>query len=389
MNKFLKNIYKFVLLAALIMTTVIMVKGLEVHAEDGKTVRVSTAKEIKKAINNPDVGTIIFRTQAYIDVTIKANKDASSKFLIVDSPNANITNKAVFASIDIQSAKTFTESASGNKISLTGYFDDSLNGFTVSKNKKVESLTLNNFYYNPGYKLRKGAKVKELTIVKLDKDDTPFMVTLNSKNKTGKISIIDYWDFEEKFSFTIDKNGRLTRVICDSENVENYFDYKYEYDKNGNLLSVTGEDNGNGGCDYFTYSGNKLVNKKVGVFSVANTQYEYDKKGRLVHELSNYEYTMDNITEYETSDVDYEYDKKGRLTYYRFEYVESGYFYEYSYQYNSKGFLTKVYCNELGALSESTYEYNKAGDMLKFINVSEGYTDVIESKYDELGNIIN
>ena len=144
MNKFLKNIYKFVLLAALIMTTVIMVKGLEVHAEDGKTVRVSTAKEIKKAINNPDVGTIIFRTQAYIDVTIKANKDASSKFLIVDSPNANITNKAVFASIDIQSAKTFTESASGNKISLTGYFDDSLNGFTVSKNKKVESLTLNN-----------------------------------------------------------------------------------------------------------------------------------------------------------------------------------------------------------------------------------------------------
>ena len=162
-----KCIGKKLMALVVVISAVMLMEGYSTHAGEGKTVRVSTAKQLKKAIKNEDVGTIILRTKAYITITIKADKAAADKFLIVDAAHVNVVNKAVFAGIEIRSVNKYTESVSGNKISLTGYFDNDLDAFTVSKKKQVESLKISNGSdYYPGYVLRKGAKVKELVIVK-------------------------------------------------------------------------------------------------------------------------------------------------------------------------------------------------------------------------------
>ena len=240
-----KSIGKLLLALVIVFSAVMLIKSYSIQAGEGKTVRVSTAKQLKKAIKNEDVGTIILRTEAYITITIKADKAAADKFLIIDSDNVNVVNKAVFAGIEIKSANKYTESVSGNKISVTGYLGDVHDSLIISKKKQVECLTLQNVFYDPGYVLRKGAKVKELVLVMKD-NGAPVELSLTAKNKTGKIHLKNEYGFIQDYKISIDKYGRISGIFCDSDTLEFACDYKYKYNSNGNVIEISGWDNENG-----------------------------------------------------------------------------------------------------------------------------------------------
>ena len=389
MRKLLTSIGRGILALAIILSAVMLISGYHIHAEEAKTVRVSTAKQLKKAMKSEDVGTIIFRTEAYINVTIKADSAAADKFLIIDAENAKVVNKAVFSGIEIQNVKKYTESVSGNKISITGNIDDQRSGFIVSKKKQVERLTIYYPNYLPGYVLRKGAKVKELVITKYAKG-APVELTLNAKNKTVTYNMSNEYDCYEHYKITIDKYGRISHSICESNGVEFAHDFNYKYDSNGNLVEISGWDNENGDfTDTYTYSGGNLVKRVFDDWNILQEDYEYDSKGNKIHAEKYSEDSMDGqVWSYSTTE-DYEYDENGRLQYYRYENIEGDYSVEYSYIYNSKGFLSKEYNNYYGLESVYEYTYNKYGDRIKVKTTSDGETIVYEYKYDKLGNLLS
>ena len=384
-----KCIGKFLMALVVVLASVMLIEGYSIHASDGKTVRVSTAKQLKKAIKNEDVGTIILRTEAYISITIKADKAAASKFLIVDAEHVNVVNKAVFAGIEIRSVNKYTESVSGNTISLTGYFENYLDTFIVSKKKQVECLKLDNMgtKYYPGYVLRKGAKVKELVLVMKD-SGAPVEISLTSKNKTAKQRIVNEYNFYEDYKISIDKYGRISSMFCDSDAVEFALDYTYKYDSNGNLTKISGWDNENGEfTDTFTYSNGNLVKRVAGGFEPMQCDYTYDKNGNKTSEKVYSEDHMDGQTWSETSYYEYEYDKNGRLSYESYEHDDD--MSEFSYTYDSKGFKIEGFENNFGLGIESTYTYNKYGDLITVKQTADGETVVLKYKYDKLGNLIN
>ncbi|MBO4922147.1 MAG: hypothetical protein J5372_09560, partial [Lachnospiraceae bacterium] len=93
---------------ALVLAAVLMIGTVPAKADTGKAVRVSTVKELKSAMKKSDVGTIYFRTQAYLNIKIPSVKNASGKELIIEAPNCVITNKSKFLSINILKAASYT-----------------------------------------------------------------------------------------------------------------------------------------------------------------------------------------------------------------------------------------------------------------------------------------
>ena len=91
-KKTFRTFGKLFMALAVVLFAVIAINTIRVKADNGETVRVSTAKELKAAMKNAEVGTIIFRTKAYQTVTIKSDKAAKSKSLIIDAPNTSFTN---------------------------------------------------------------------------------------------------------------------------------------------------------------------------------------------------------------------------------------------------------------------------------------------------------
>ena len=387
-KKLFKSLGKLIAVLAVALTVIVIAGGVRVHADNGETVRVSTAKELKAAIKNADVGTIIFRTKAFLNVTIKADKAAKGKSLIIDAENAVITNKAVFADINIYSAKQYIESVSGNNISLSdAYMTD---GLIVSKKKKVKSLTVYDSYdtFYTNYTIRKGAKISAIEWIYAG-DESP----VKSKyNKDKKQLTIEYTNdgCEHSYTAKFDKDGRMTKITSES----NWPEYNYiestTYDSNGNAVKYTGEENSSGNyTTEITYSGDKMIKSVYkGDYESGTYTYTYDKKGNVIRAEFYGTGSVDGDS-YESASVwDYEYDKKGRLTYDRWEDPEYGNFYESSYTYNSKGFMTETFNNSSGSESVYKYKYNKAGDLVERKYSSEGFKETNSYEYDELGELL-
>ena len=282
-KKTIKKVGMLFAIAALILTAVIIRGSIRVFADNGETVRVSTAKQLKAAIKRADVGTIIFRTEAYINVTIKADENAKTKSLIIDAPNVNFTNKAVFSDIKIRSAKKYIESVSGNRISI--YDNDILDGFFVSKKKKVKKLTILNSYgeFRNNYTLRKGAKIEELELIYTGE----FYPVKSSYDKSKRQLTIEgfYYDDDCIYIIKLDKNGRMVSIDCESDSQETYYSELFSYDSNGNLIRIIGTDNMYGKfTKEITYSGN-LEQKSIYKGEYESTVYisSYDENGRLAH----------------------------------------------------------------------------------------------------------
>ena len=388
-RKTFKNLGKIIMALAVVICAVVIANGVRVHADNGETVRVTNAKELTAAMKNAEVGTIILRTQVYQTITIKANKASKNQFLIIDAPNTIITNKAVFANINIINAQSYTESASGNKISLSDAYIPG--GFTVAKKKKLSSLTVYDMFgtFSVDYTLRKGAKLGELNLVYAG-DYYPVESTFNKKKKTTSLDFTAYDGCERKITVKLDKNGRVSKFTCDSDWVECTCEYTYKYDKNGNITKMTCKDNMSGTSTYkYTYKNNFLTYMSyIGDVDSGECRLQLDDKGRVLYSEYNGKASIDGEEFTYTNIEEYEYDAKGRKSYQRWETPDSGYFSETVYTYDSKGFLTDEWTNNSGIEQTKTYTYSKKGDKLSETYTSEGYSDTIEYAYDELGYLI-
>ena len=361
----------------LVMAMSIVLMGERKVEAKSSFVRVSTQKELEKAISNPDVEHIIFKTEAYITVTIKANEAAKDKFIEINAKNAKVINKAVFDRIDIITVKSYTEKVSGNNYVL---YDFSYNGgMTVAKGQTVKSIMIDSDnYVTPLYTLRKGAKVKE---VKLSSFNDIFASSEYDK-KERKLTIDTGSDagIAETYTVMLDKNGRIIKVACDSENAEANFEYEYKYNKNGNIIKKTGFDSinpdGNLNTEY-TYSGTMLTKEVTSGSESIETTYEYDAKGRMIRRT----YNATLLTEtgyYDINEIDeYEYDKKDRMTSEKQTVVDTGDEFLCKYTYDKKGFNVKRECDNYNGSEVYTVvdEYNKAGDLVK------------ETTLDQYGNV--
>ena len=334
---------KALMTVALALFTIFIIKVCPVHAETRETVTVNNSKQLKAAMKNPEVGTIILNTEAYINITIKNVKGAEDKALTIMAPNASINNKAVFDQIDIVSVGRYKENVSGNNIFLGGYMMD-FSSIEVAKKKKVKSLS---FYLDgisyPKYTLRKGAKIENINIINLGYNggvEEPTDLNFDPDKRQYTLDIVNQSDCYEKYDIKIDNRGNVTSATCESDGVEFAYDYSYKYDSNGKIKKITGHDNENGNFTIvFKYSGNLLTEYDFNSSSFTlsdNIKYTYDEKGNII--LSEYHHTdsIDGQLLKDNSVTEYRYDSKNRITYEKRIY-NSGLYYEYIYKYNKAG----------------------------------------------------
>ncbi|MBP5159928.1 MAG: hypothetical protein ILP10_06465 [Lachnospiraceae bacterium] len=383
--------------------------GYVAKADTEGTVRVYDIETLDKAIASSDVSTIIFRTLAYIDVTIAANDAAKGKKLVIDAENASFTNKAKFKSIEIQCAYAYTESVSGNEITIAGpIFKD--NRIVVSAKKKVKKLTLYSEYgeFFKTWTLRKNAKIKSFEYIYAN--GTVLKSDFDKKNKKISINFTNPYDCKIAFTALFDKNGRVLRITSESDGAEFCYDYKYTYDNAGNITKVKGYENESGGfVSTYKYVKNRLKKSVHDSFTHQVTQYSYNKKGLLTKEKFKSTDSIDGITFYVTSTVKNTYDKNGRkktvemtetTEYENEEYPTGTIASKTENTYDEKGFNTKVVrTQEYGGETKRytyTYEYNAAGDMTRSARTEwdsktgkETEYEPEEYTYDDLGEPVD
>lgn len=370
---------------------IILTGSISVKAEPTEFVRVSTQKELEAAMNDPDVLHIIFKTDAYINVTINPVEAAKEKSLEIRAENVNFTNKAVFEYIRIYYVNSFTEKVSGNRFYLEELTYNS--GIVVAKNQQVDYIRIaGTDFKEPLYTLRKGAKVKE---VELEYDYPDFSESEYNKSKRQlTLDVENRWGFKQVFNITLDKNGRMTRMFSESDNAEYAFEYNFTYDKNGNIFKKAGCDYENGEfTTEYTYNGNLLEKKVTEGTNSEVTVYEYDEKGRLIRLDSQCETFRDGKMIDESYIDEYKYDKKGRVVYEKTTYPYSTDVHEITYTFNSKGFHTKIVTDDYNGLYINIlkFKYNKAGDLIKETDYNADGTvrRVLKIKWNELGESID
>jgi len=352
-------------------------------AASKKTVRVATAKELKEAIADSKVGTVIFRSGTYDSITIAADANAKSKKLIIDAQNANIVNKAVFKKIEIQNVNSFKEAASGNTLEMGLYTAGALE---VAKKKKVKKLILSDLSGYEGidryWTVRKSAKIKNI-VFKFGNDTAKWDKT------TGKLSFdicAFEWGEEGKAVMTLDSAGRMLSRSEDFQ-YENDAEYTFKYDKNGNMVNAVAKILADGemivkGYKEYTYgSGNRLVSGKVLEELSPEpdiTSYTYDKKGRVISE----EFTGPNTG---TGTTTYTYDSKGRLLTKVKESDLENVFEKYTYNENGWPLTIEGKDNYNSFYEEDTYD--DAGNMIKAVcTFDEEVTVTHFFTYDKKGN---
>lgn len=96
---------------------------------------------------------------------------------------------------------------------------------------------------------------------------------------------------------------------------------------------------------------------------------------------------MDGQTWSVTSYHEFEYDNNGRLSYESYEQDDD--MSEFAYTYDSKGFKIEEFENNYGLGINTTFTYNKYGDLITVKQTADGETVATKYKYDKLGNLID
>ena len=384
MKRNFRKIIPIIIAALSIVFTITLFCPVSAKAAN-KTVRASTEKALNKAIKDPDVTDIYFRTNAYINVTIKSNKSASSKYLTIDAPNADITNKSVFKGIFIQESGNYIESADGNTFEI--YDTSALKSFTVAKKKTVKSLT----YINPGqdlaryYYLRNGAQIEELYLFYSD-GGTPGQGIFDPLTRIMVFNYINKDDAHVSLTYVLDQNGRV--INFKNNHPEFGCEYAYDYDDDGYIVKETFNDMIGKGSTTYEYTSDHKLAKTACIAEITNDvlKYNYDKKGNLIST----EHCSDGSGKFQKETVN-KYDKNGRLL--SRTYTANGNTDVQEYKYNKKGFLTSYSVHSKGGTITEykmtiSYKYNSAGDIIKKTVVENGKKTVTKYKYDKLGNRI-
>lgn len=340
-----------------------------------KTVRAATEKQLKAALKNPDVSTVVFRTVSYKDITIKSSK-ARKKKIIIDAPNVAITNTARFKKVEVLRAKEYYEAVSGNtlKISADAYIH-------VAEGVTVKKLV---FYTEPiDYNIQKNGSVKSIVIA-----DKNHKSTFDKETRTLTFETVGTWtsydsdyygttenlvteEYPKKYTAVLDESGRVLRSSYTGWATEERSECKY--DEDGNCIERKKYDVSSGDLELTSY-------------------YEYIYEGyRLIEEIDH---------SYEPQTVTYKkvYDEDGRLS----ETHDSSPYYseDTEYTYDDNGLLicentTKMWFSNDGRLESrkswtTTNTYDKNG----FLSVWEKYLIddhtkyTITNEYDKAHNLI-
>ena len=332
---------------------------IPIAAAAKQTVRVTTQKELNKALKNSKVDTIIFRSDIYADITINSKK-AKKKNIIIDAPYCNIVNKSKFKSTYLEDADSYIEDITGNTITTDCYFD-----LEVAKGRTVKKVIAAGT--DPTFILREGASIKTLTF-----DHIGHKGVYDSKTNTIKL---DTEEFEEgdsypvSYTYTIDKSGRILQFLREYPNAPSYKQFcKYTYDKNGNITKVEQIDTETQEVLWdYEYKYDSQNREIASIFKGNETvTREYDSKGHLTGYATNSDLYCDKAS--------YTLDKNGRRISSVFE----------SYYIGDDGEISnkKTY--------ETTYKYDKNGNQTLVSTISsDGSYDVYTYKYDKAGNMIH
>ena len=372
-----------VLLAVVFVVT--LMDFVPASAADKEFKVVYTVKQLKKAMKAKSAGSIVFRTETYDDITIPSVKAAKNKAIYIDAPHSDVKNKSKFSNVEIIEVSSFTETVSGNTIVWNS---NNYEGLTVAKGKTVNKLVYKKFQgLEPTYTLRKGAKVKSLSLIGEGTESKE-----NTKKRTVTVETVDpyseYINIGAVVTYTLDKSGRI--IASELKNLVDdiTYTYKHKYDKNGNLIESEYNDSADVSsltvCKYD--SKNNIV--EYALLGQNNSDYnykvfyEYDSNGRTTHAYSS---TDDGSPD--PYDTVYVYDKKGRCIKTDCPNVD----YNVTYKYDSDGRLTEmvVWDGSYDLTQSSTYKYDKNGLLIESIENYGGVSGYSqEFSYDYLGNQI-
>ncbi len=399
MKKKMSNLSKLLLAVLFVLAGVVISGKIGVKADTDKDeigiVRVSNTKQLQKAINNPDISIIIFKTREMDKFTIKANENAMNKTLIIDAPNAFIVNKAVFYEIYLHDVISYTESVSGNYIVF--YFNpDRVQKIKVAKKKTVEKftfVTLSTFdeRYNC-YTLSKGAKINNVNMVYYGADDVVYAES-DEDNNTLSLKYTDNDKNDRSYTVQLDDRGRIKRMISDATF---NFDYKFKYNKNGYKIKFTGDDDDDKNCKYVCTMKGDYILKETMVSDNSTYEYEYFFEDgadfRCPYKVTYY-HKRGDLEEGWTKT--YTYDSKNRVGSCFTEYLTGEKEKAVTY-YDSKDFTVKeVYTyydeagEQIGDILTVDYEYSKSGDIIKKTFTSGDEVNVIRYEYNEYGECVN
>ena len=350
---------------------------IDVQAASKKTVRVATEKELKAALKNSSVGTVILRTGTYDPITISSKK-AKKKKIIVDAPNSIITNKSVFKSVEILSARKYIEDVSGNKVSSDGKTQ-----IEIAAGKSMKKLTFSNLSVD--FVIRKGAAIKSLSY-----ENEYVSSSFNSKTREliycDTLNSFMGKEYVKEYTLALDKSGRVLSISREGNALRTY-----KYDDNGNLLEDENKLSDTGEilqCIKSKYdkNDNMIAHSEEYSTFLYWEESEYDKNGNKTKSIG------ENGSGSFVYDI--EYDSKGRMTRatVSMESEKSDSKYVVEYTYNKQGYLIKqveMVNDELDTVSE--YEYDKSGNKIFFsylVKDPKGDDRYMECKYsyDDLGN---
>ena len=106
----------------------------------GKKVRVNTYDELVAAVDNSSVETILLNTKIIGTYKIQEMKNAKNKNLIINAPDIDIVNKAVWKSVEIEYVN-WERNGKGKEYQLgkLGFEGEDLNGKRNGKRKEYYS----------------------------------------------------------------------------------------------------------------------------------------------------------------------------------------------------------------------------------------------------------
>lgn len=153
-----KRLFAGLLAAAMVFTSAPMTQA-EAAKKKAVTITVTTQAELNAALAKKGVTSIVIKTKD--NVTLKLTNAASKAKLVVDAPNARISNSAKLAGITIKDAKAFTEkSVKGNSITVA----DKKLSLTVAQ--AAQNVTVRSSAKNADINLKVNGELKKLTVDK-------------------------------------------------------------------------------------------------------------------------------------------------------------------------------------------------------------------------------
>ena len=233
-----RNMKRFKKLSALLLVLLMVFSTVSTGAsaaskKKSKTITVSTQAELNKALKSGKYTKITLSTDASETISIKKGNYPNVN-LIIEAPNAKISNMATTKKIFVNSAKKLTEKASGNTYSIR---DDNL---TMTVASTAEVAAIKTVTENTKLTLTNNGKVGTLTSSKpatLNIADFGSMEKIAIKAPTSlKLTGIT----EEKTKVTVYSKGEGSTIKSSNDvNIVAYSDVDVKLNKGAEASSVT------------------------------------------------------------------------------------------------------------------------------------------------------